>query len=184
MCLVPGRLTTSQVWASLIRPEFLMSHELRRCTTLPLSVTSGRNWSQPSRAASLKTSEEEPFLDPESSDDFWLSVIYRKKATKTAKGQFLFFINIYTWKWCWQNVIFNVLSKTLWKVLGLEVILETLLILKKKKKGELASIWFSKATYRIVWLPWSSWTQILAEKKIMGDGERGGQEARCSCTPL
>lgn len=41
-------------------------------------MTSGRKWSQPSLAASLKTSEEESFLDPESSDDFWLSAIYRE----------------------------------------------------------------------------------------------------------
>jgi hypothetical protein len=51
---------------------------LRKYATLPLSVVSGRNWSHPSLAASLKTSEEESFLDPESSDDFWLSMIYRK----------------------------------------------------------------------------------------------------------
>lgn len=67
--------------------HFVPPQPLRKCTTLPLSVTSGRKWSHPSLAASLKTSEEESFLDPESSDDFWLSTICRKDQENIVKHQ-------------------------------------------------------------------------------------------------
>lgn len=81
--------------ASCARPAVLMPRLPNTCPTLPLSVTRGRKCSHPSLAASLKTSEEESFLDPESSDDFWLSVSCRKGQENRKMSAFAF-VNICT----------------------------------------------------------------------------------------